>query len=124
MNDSTVAVHIPEPLYQRLRRLATLTRQPVESLVVQTLDAGIPPLPDELPEQMSQDPIFDLIGAYASSLSLIDDIPVSEDPDLYLVAETLGDQAAGLHAWDIVPARYRQGPDGRPIGQGDNSRQP
>jgi hypothetical protein len=124
MNQPTVAVQIPEPLYRRLHRLAALTHQPVESLVAQTLDAGIPPLAEEVPEQMSQDPIFDLLGAYASVLPLIDGIPVSEDPDLYLVAETLGEQAAGLHAWEIAPARYRQGPSGRPIRRNSNSRQP
>jgi predicted DNA-binding antitoxin AbrB/MazE fold protein len=61
------------------------------------------------------DPVFDLIGAYQSERPLIDDIPVSEDPDLYLVVEQLGEQAEGRHAWEIAPARYAQGPDGRPV---------
>jgi len=59
--------------------------------------------------------LFDLIGAYSSSASLIDGIPASEDPDLYLVAAKLGAQVMGRHAWEIAPDRYTQGPEGRPI---------
>jgi hypothetical protein len=61
------------------------------------------------------DSLLDLIGAYHSSAPLIDGIPVSEDPDLYLVAEMLGERAAGLHAWEIAPARYVQGQNGQPV---------
>lgn len=61
------------------------------------------------------DPVLALIGAYTNAHSLIDDIPVSEDPDLYVAAESLGEQAAGKHAWEIAPARYAPGPDGRPV---------
>jgi len=46
---------MPQPLYRRLERLAKLTRRPVESLVVQTLEANIPPLPDDLPDEMRDD---------------------------------------------------------------------
>ena len=59
--------------------------------------------------------MFDLIGAYRSRQPLIDGIPVSEDPDLYLVAAELGDRAATMHAWELAPERYSQGPDGRPV---------
>ncbi len=61
------------------------------------------------------DPVSDLIGAYCSPLPLIDGIPASEDPDLYLVAEMMGERARGLHAWEIAPARYVQGRDGRAV---------
>jgi hypothetical protein len=46
---------MPQPLYHRLERLAELTRRPVENLVVQTLDASVPPLPDDLPKEMRGD---------------------------------------------------------------------
>lgn len=36
----------------------------------------------------------------------------------YLVAEAMGAQAVGLHAWDIAPARYVRGADGRPVRKG------
>lgn len=68
-------------------------------------------------QQMSnvRSEMFDLIGAHHSRQPLIDGIPVSEDPDLYLVAAELGDRAATMHAWELAPARYSQGPDGRPV---------
>jgi hypothetical protein len=52
MSTDTVAVLVPAPLYQRLARLAALTNRPLESLVAQTLSAGLPPLPDDLPPTM------------------------------------------------------------------------
>lgn len=50
-----VAIQMPPNLYRRLERLAELTRRPVESLIVQTLEAGVPPLPDDLPEKIRDD---------------------------------------------------------------------
>jgi len=55
MTIHTIAIQMPQPLYRRLERLAELSRRPVESLVVQTLDASVPPLPDDLPEEMRGD---------------------------------------------------------------------
>jgi len=55
MTTQMVAIDVPQPLYRRLQRLAELTRRPVETLVAQTLDANIPPLPDHLPEEMRAD---------------------------------------------------------------------
>ena len=63
----------------------------------------------------ASDPVLELMGLFNSEKPLIDDIPVSEDPDLYLAAEAMGEQAEGLHAWEIAPARYQQGADGEPI---------
>jgi hypothetical protein len=50
MSDQTLAIHMPELLYRRLSRLAELTHRPLESLVVQTLSANVPPLPEDLAE--------------------------------------------------------------------------
>lgn len=55
MSEATVAIHMPEPLYQRLQRLAALTQRPLESLVLQALDANIPPLLEEMPEHIRAD---------------------------------------------------------------------
>ena len=63
----------------------------------------------------SDDPVLQLIGAYQSERPLIDGIPVSEDPNLYLLAEMMGEEASDLHAWEIAPQRYRRGKDGQPI---------
>ena len=55
MNESTVAIHMPDLLYQRLQRLAALTHRPLESLVLQALDAHMPPLLEDMPEHIRQD---------------------------------------------------------------------
>jgi hypothetical protein len=54
MTANTIAVQVPEPLYRRLERLASLTNRPVESLLAQTLSSGLPPLPDDLPATMRE----------------------------------------------------------------------
>ncbi|MCS7072716.1 MAG: hypothetical protein NZM00_14520 [Anaerolinea sp.] len=84
--------------------------QALAALACETLDARTEPAPEAV-----RDPILELIGAYAHELPLIDDIAPSADPDLYLAAEALGPQAEGMHAWEIAPARYVRGPDGRPV---------
>lgn len=55
MTIQTVAIQMPQPLYHRLQRLAELTRRPLENVVVQTLDSNVPPLPDDLPDEMRGD---------------------------------------------------------------------
>lgn len=67
------------------------------------------------------DSVFDLIGAFTSDKPLIDDIPVSADPALYILAEALGEQARGLHAWEIAPRRYCRGEDGQAVHIDDSS---
>lgn len=49
------AVEIPPALYHRLQRIAELTHRPVNELVLRTLEAGVPPLPEDLPETMRAD---------------------------------------------------------------------
>lgn len=61
------------------------------------------------------DPVLQLVGAYQSERPLIDGIPVSEDPDLYLLAEMMGEEAFALHAWEIAPQRYRRAENGQPV---------
>jgi len=55
MSEPTVAIQMPHLLYQRLQRLAELTHRPLESLVLQALDAHIPPLLEDMPEHIRQD---------------------------------------------------------------------
>jgi hypothetical protein len=105
-------------------QVLTLARQlsPREQLeLIQTLAALARETLEAQPEAVSgakTDPMLELVGAYAHDLPLIDDIAPSADPDLYLVAEAMGAQAVGLHAWDIAPARYVRGADGRPVRKG------
>ena len=63
----------------------------------------------------ADDQVLQLIGAYQSECPPIDNIPVSEDPDLYLLAGVMGEGASDLHAWEIAPQRYRRGKDGQPV---------
>ena len=108
MDKTTVTIELPSELYADLEALASEDQtDPVEVI------AHLLTLAREQYATSENDPIFDLIGAYRSQKPLIDDIPVSEDPDLYLVAEDLGPEAGGKHAWEIAPARYTQGPGGR-----------
>jgi hypothetical protein len=46
-----VTIHLPDTLRARLERLASLTGQPLEGLIVRTLSASLPPLPDDLPPE-------------------------------------------------------------------------
>ncbi|MEA3341495.1 MAG: hypothetical protein U9R15_16145, partial [Chloroflexota bacterium] len=55
MSVQTIAIQMPQLLYHRLERLAELTRRPLENLVVQTLDASVPSLPGDLPQEMRGD---------------------------------------------------------------------
>lgn len=86
-----------------LASFPTLTEQDVQTAAAWAADLSTAHSP------------FDLIGAFSSDKPLIDNIPVSADPGLYLLAEAMGEQAQGLHAWEIAPQRYREGKDGQAI---------
>jgi hypothetical protein len=53
MSAETVAIHVPASLHHRLERWAKLSNRSVENVVDQTLTAGIPPLPDNIPDDAS-----------------------------------------------------------------------
>ncbi len=48
MTAETIAIQVPQPIYDRLERFAKLTSRPVESLVLQALSTSLPLLPDDL----------------------------------------------------------------------------
>jgi hypothetical protein len=50
MSDGTIVIHVPQRLYQRLQRFTALSRRSLESVILHTLDANVPSLPDNLPE--------------------------------------------------------------------------
>lgn len=97
-------------LQQRAQKLGTSLDRVVSELIE-----------SELAEQQVQaeDMLLDMIGAYHSAYPLIDNIPPSEDPDLYLIAQTLGERAQGMHAWELAPQRYRQGANGEALRRTD-----
>ena len=73
------------------------------------------PEPAKSSPPLEDDPVLALIGAYESNTPLIDGISISEDPTLYQVAETMGDAANDLHAWEILPHQYQKGSDGQAV---------
>jgi hypothetical protein len=133
MTSQVVSLQLPNDLYDKLQFLSASKRKNPVDIVAQlitaaydeqltksytpasqnilknTADLGVTDLHEE------RDPVLDLIGAYHSEVPLIDNIPVSEDPDLYLLAEAMGRDADDLHAWEIAPARYAKDNEGRSV---------
>ncbi len=105
----TITLEVPASLYAKLQSLAEAEHLDPVAVIDRLVETAQPSI-----TLMESDPVFELIGAYQSEAPLIDGISVSEDPDLYLAAAALGEQAAGLHAWELAPTRYMQGPDQRP----------
>jgi hypothetical protein len=54
MSEGTIVIHMPQRLYQRLQRFTALSRRSMESVVLQTLDANVPYLPENLPETLRE----------------------------------------------------------------------
>lgn len=55
MSEPTIAIQMPKPLLERLQRLAALTHRPLESLILQALDANVPPLLEDMPKPIRKD---------------------------------------------------------------------
>jgi hypothetical protein len=54
MSEGTIVIHMPESLYQRLQRFTALSRRTMENVVLQTLDANVPSLPENLSETLRE----------------------------------------------------------------------
>ncbi len=114
---ATVSVELPLDVYNDLQALAQAHHtDPVIMLTQMIKDQRqiIHPHAKDL-VALEEDPIFAIIGAFASPQPLIDGIPVSEDPDLYSIAESLANSGRNLHAWEIAPHRYLRSEDGKAI---------
>ncbi|MEM7343081.1 MAG: hypothetical protein AAF485_02470 [Chloroflexota bacterium] len=55
MTLSTIPIPVSEALYQRLERFAQLTNKSLEAVIEQTLQAGIPSLPENIAPEMKDD---------------------------------------------------------------------
>ena len=56
----TINVHLPEPLFNQLKRAAELSRQPTDAIIAQSLAHSLPPLLEEIPNQYQPD-VFPLL---------------------------------------------------------------
>ena len=104
MTGNLVTLELPISVYDKLQKLADEEHTDPVDIIVRLVEE-FTPLP---PTKQEVDSVFELIGAYHSDQPLIDDIPASEDPDLYLAAEAMGERAKEMHAWEVAPSRYRQ----------------
>ncbi|HLF90412.1 MAG TPA: hypothetical protein VI451_15800 [Anaerolineales bacterium] len=74
----TVSVEIPESLYYRLQRIATVTHRTVEDVLASTVNASLPPqldLPESLADELAAMQLFSdeaLWAATESALSSAD----------------------------------------------------
>jgi len=49
MQTQTLTLHLPDPLYQRLRLMAQVTHAPLEEIAYQSLQGNLPPLLEDIP---------------------------------------------------------------------------
>lgn len=86
MDASVVTLELPTPVYAELQALAKAEHSEPAEVIARLVALA----QQQHAVMLDHDPVFDLIGAYRSNRPLIDDIPVSEDPDLYVAAEQFG----------------------------------
>ncbi len=73
----SITIHLPDDLYRRLERLASLTHQPLEGLIVKTLSSSLPPLPDDLAPAL-RDALMALEALSDAELQQVADAHMSE----------------------------------------------
>lgn len=64
---TTITIELSEPLFEKLQRAARLTKQPVETLVEQSLATSLPPLLEDIPDEYQKD-VFPLLEMDAADL--------------------------------------------------------
>jgi hypothetical protein len=52
MTAQTIMLHLPDEIYRRLQHMATVTRQPLEGVLIQSLRGNLPPLVEDLPPDL------------------------------------------------------------------------
>lgn len=116
--NATATLELPQAIYDKLQTLAIAQHSDPVTLIARFVDSNN----DERQIHVStsliafnDDPFFALINVPSEHASLIDNIPLSEDPDLYLVAAALPHDGVGLHAWEIAPQRYMQDEHGNAV---------
>lgn len=64
---TTITIKLPEPFFEKLERAALLTKQPVETLVEQSLAVSLPPLLEDIPAEYQKD-VYPLLKMDAADL--------------------------------------------------------
>ena len=106
-----LSINLPDPLMDRLHRLAKATDRPLEQLVISTLDESIPRPPSGLPGEI-RDELLDLetlpdekLVEVAQSTLRAEEIPPSYTPG------DAADRLALRKAYALVLLKWR----GRPL---------
>ncbi len=55
MSKRTIAIELPEPIFEKLDRLAKLTHQPLEAIVSQSIASNLPPTVDTAPIELQSE---------------------------------------------------------------------
>ena len=55
MVSQSLTLHLPDHIYRRLKRVAQTTRQPMEAVAYQSLQANLPPLIEDVPDEWRGD---------------------------------------------------------------------
>ena len=78
MTVQTIALDLPEDIYERLQRMAEATNQPVEEVMFQTIRGNLPPSVDDLPPEL-RDELASLQGLSDRALWIIAKEPLPPD---------------------------------------------
>lgn len=76
MATDTVTLRLPDDLYRRIERLASLTGSPMEGIIVRMLASSLPPLPDDLPPA-TRDALLQLEQLSDDDLSAVETTAIS-----------------------------------------------
>lgn len=94
----TLTIHISEAAARRLRRVAEITRRPLEDVIAVTLESSLPPLLEDIPE------------VFRADLAALETLP-SKELRLVMLAR-LGSERASrydalleLHAVSVLDAK-------------------
>lgn len=87
MSAETFSLDIPQQLYEKIKRFAAVTHQPIDKLMLQTL-GNIPVIPENLPESVTEQLV---------AMEELDDDMLWEIADLTYGAEQQKSYSALLH---------------------------
>lgn len=55
MDSQAITLHLPENMFHRLQQMAQVIRQPLESVVYQSIQGNLPPLIEDAPDEWRDD---------------------------------------------------------------------